>query len=119
MATQLIERADEMPLVLSWLRQMHVAEIMDRLCSLPPTKWQGLREGPLAGLCSASVVHRRTHRLWGLEAWLGQQRSVLEPAPAGPSVCKTRPLTAWAICGPWWEQTPTGSVPCNGRWGNP
>ncbi len=80
MATQLIERADEIPLVLYWLRQMQVAEIIDRLCPLPHANWHGLSYGQLAVLFIAYVIHLRTHRLCGMEDWLSQHRTVLAQA---------------------------------------
>jgi len=76
---QRIERVDDIPLILYWLKKMRVQEIIDAIW-LPHTNWQGLSYGQLAVLFLTYVVHCRTHHLSGMEDWVVQHRTVLREA---------------------------------------
>jgi len=74
---QRIERVDSIPLILHWLMKMRVQEIIDAIWR-PHTNWQGLSYGQLAVLFLTYVLHRRTHRLSGMEEWVIDHRMVLK-----------------------------------------
>lgn len=74
---QRIERVDSIPLIIHWLLEMKVHEIMDRVYT-PHSNWQGLSYGQLAVLFITYVLHSLTHRLSGMEEWVGQHKKVIE-----------------------------------------
>jgi transposase len=73
----IIERVDELPLVLHWLLQMRVAEHIDASLPYPHLNRQGLSYGQLGLLFVAYVVHARNHRLCDMAEWVAQHRVVL------------------------------------------
>jgi transposase len=73
-----IERVDELPLLIHWLLQMRVHEIIDRILPHPHPNRQGLSYGQLALLFVAYVVYMRSHRLCEMEEWVGHHQMVLE-----------------------------------------
>lgn len=77
MSEQRIERVDSIPLILYWLMKMRVQEIIDAIW-YPHTNWQGLSYGQLAVLFLTYVLHRRTHRLSGMEEWVVDHQTLLE-----------------------------------------
>jgi hypothetical protein len=74
---QRIERVDTVPLIIHWLMQMKVHEVIDRIY-LPHSNWEGLSYGQLALLFITYVIHRLTHRLSGMEEWLHSHKTVIE-----------------------------------------
>ena len=60
MAKQKIERVDDIPLILHWLKKMRTAELMDAVWSTHGN-WQGLTYGQLAVLYITYVVHSLNH----------------------------------------------------------
>ncbi len=74
---QRIERVDSIPLIIHWLMQMKVHEIIDRIYA-PHSNWQGLSYGQLALLFITYVLHSLTHRLSGMEEWVVQHKKVIE-----------------------------------------
>lgn len=72
-----IERVDELPLILTWLLNMHVSGIIDGIW-YSHGRWQGLSYGQLALLFVAYVIHQRSHRLMAMEGWLNDHRMVIE-----------------------------------------
>lgn len=74
---QRIERVDSIPLIIHWLMEMKVHEIIDRIYK-PHSNWQGLSYGQLALLFITYVLHSLTHRLSGMEEWVMQHKSVIE-----------------------------------------
>jgi len=84
MTEQRIERVDSLPLILYWLTQMRIQEVIDSLWQ-PHPYWQGLSYGQLAVLFLAYVLYQHTHRLSGMEAWVVSHRATLEK------------LTGWTI----------------------
>ncbi len=53
-----IERVDELPLILTWLQKMRMAEIIDSIWQ-PHGQWEGLSYGRLALLFVTYVIHQR------------------------------------------------------------
>ena len=72
-----IERVDSLPLILTWLLEMHVHTIIDGIWR-SHGRWQGLTYGQLALLFVAYIIHRRTHRLMSMEGWLNDHRTLVE-----------------------------------------
>ena len=72
-----IERVDDLPLILTWLLNMHVSGIIDGIWHAHG-QWQGLSYGKLALLFVAYVIHQRSHRLMTMEGWLNDHRMVIE-----------------------------------------
>ena len=67
MSQTVIERADELPVLIYWLLQMQVDVIIDRVWPWPHPNRQGLSYGQLALLFVAYVISLRRHRLCGME----------------------------------------------------
>lgn len=78
-----IERVDDLPLILTWLLNMHVSEIIDEIW-LAHGRWEGLSYGRLALLFVAYIIHQRTHRLMKMEGWLNDHRTVIEQVTKWP-----------------------------------
>lgn len=72
-----IERVDELPLILTWLLNMRIAEIIDGIWH-PHGQWEGLSYGQLALLFVTYIIHQRSHRLMKMEGWLNDHRTVIE-----------------------------------------
>jgi transposase len=81
----IIERVDEIPLLLHWLLRMNVAEIIDRILPLPHRNRQGLSYGQLVVLFITYVIYLRNHRLCVMEEWVQKHLNVL------------REITQWPI----------------------
>ena len=67
-----IERVDDLPLILTWLLNMHVSEIIDGIW-LAHGRWEGLSYGRLALLFVAYIIHQRTHRLMKMDYYTGRK----------------------------------------------
>lgn len=78
-----IERVDDLPLILTWLLNMHVSEIIDGIWHAHGQR-QGLSYGKLALLFVAYIIHQRTHRLMKMEGWLNDHRTVIEQVTGWP-----------------------------------
>jgi transposase len=74
---QRIERVDNIPLILYWLKQMGIVEIIDATFT-PHTNWQSLSYGQLAVLFLTYVLHKRTHCLSAMEEWVQNHRVTLQ-----------------------------------------
>jgi len=74
-----IERVDEIPIVLHWLTEMHIAEIIDSIWQ-SHGNWQGLSYGQLAVLYITYIINYLTHTLSGMEDWVEEHRVLLEMA---------------------------------------
>lgn len=72
-----IERADSLPLVLTWMEQMQIAPTIDQQWS-PHRGWTGLSYGQLTVLFIAFVLQQREHRLSYFAGWLQQQQHVIQ-----------------------------------------
>lgn len=72
-----IERVDEIPIVLYWLTNMHIAETIDRVWQ-SHGNWQGLSYGQLAVLYITYIINSLTHNLYGMEYWVKEHQMILE-----------------------------------------
>jgi len=72
-----IERVEEIPIVLHWLTEMHIAEIIDSIWQ-SHGNWQGLSYGQLAVLYITYIINSLTHTLSGMEDWVEEHRILLE-----------------------------------------
>jgi len=77
MAEERIERVDDIPLILHWLKKMRIAEYIDAIWT-PHGNRQGLSYGQLAVLFITYVVHSLNHRLSGMEDWVMKHKTVLQ-----------------------------------------
>jgi transposase len=71
-----IERVDEIPLILHWLKVMRVAEIIDSVWE-SHGNWQGLSYGQLAVLYITYIINSLSHKLSGMEEWVKEHQTVL------------------------------------------
>jgi transposase len=78
MSQTVIERADELPVLIYWLLQMQVDVIIDRVLPYPHPNRQGLSYGQLALLFVAYVISLRNHRLCAMEEWVTDHQAVLQ-----------------------------------------
>lgn len=74
------ERADDLPLIIHWLKQMEIASIIDRELPSPHGNRKGLSYGQLAVLFLSYVVSQSDHRLCAVESWVEKHRKTLEMA---------------------------------------
>lgn len=74
------ERADDLPLIIHWLKQMDIASIIDRELPSPHGNRKGLSYGQLSVLFLSYVVSQSDHRLCAVEAWVEKHRQTLEMA---------------------------------------
>ena len=72
-----IERIDELPIIIAILKKLCVQEIIDKHF-FPHGNWTGLSYGQLAVLFITYVLHSLTHRLYGMEPWLNQHKTVIQ-----------------------------------------
>lgn len=64
------ERVDDLPLILHWLKEMQVAEILDRMLPSGHKNRIGLSYGQLSVLFLAYIVTQSDHRLSHVESWV-------------------------------------------------
>ena len=74
------ERADDLPLIIHWLKQMEIASIIARELSQPHGNRKGLSYGQLSVLFLSYVVSQSDHRLCAVEAWVEKHHQTLEMA---------------------------------------
>ncbi len=74
------ERADDLPLIIHWLKQMDIASIIDRELAAPHGNRKGLSYGQLSVLFLSYVVSQSDHRLCAVEAWVEKHRQTWEMA---------------------------------------
>lgn len=74
------ERIDELPLLIHWLKQMHVDVIIDQVLGSPHGNWDGLSYGELAVVFLAHMVMSCTHFLSPVEAWTEKHKTSLSHA---------------------------------------
>ena len=76
---QSIVRVDTIPLIIAWLEKMGIRETIDTV--FPAHRnWNGLSFGRLAVFFVTYVLHKLTHRLYGMEPWLNAHKSAIERA---------------------------------------
>lgn len=84
MTSPQIERVDAIPILVTWLTHMAVAEHIDSHWT-PHREWEGLSYGQLAVLFLTFVLHERDHRLSVLADWVAAHHAALSA------------LTGWTI----------------------
>ncbi len=77
MAISKIERVDEIPIVLYWLTEMRIAEIIDGVWQ-SHGNWQGLSYGQLAVLYITYIINSLNHTLSGMEDWVEEHQVLLK-----------------------------------------
>ena len=85
--TMKIERIDSIPLLMSILSRMGVAEVIDSIF-LSHGNWSGLSYGQLTVLFITYVLHSLTHHFSGMESWLNQHKTVIERSSGWDVVVK-------------------------------
>jgi transposase len=78
------ERIDELPVLVYWLQQMRVDEIIDRVLGPAHGNWEGLSYGEVALVFLTHSVMRCTHFLSPVEAWAAQHLTSLSQALGKP-----------------------------------
>ena len=71
---------DDVPLILYWLSQMQVPEIIDAALSEPHGNRQGLSYGQLTVLWLTYILTQYDHRLNPVEAWARERQRTLQQA---------------------------------------
>ena len=76
----IVERSDDIPLLIHWLQQLELAQLLDR--ELPPAHGnrQGLSYGELSVLLLTYIMSQSDHRLCAVEPWVNQHLHTLEQA---------------------------------------
>ncbi len=74
------ERADDLPLIIYWLKQMEIASIIDQELPVPHGNRKGLSYGQLSVLFLSYVASQSDHRLCAVEPWVEKHRQTLEMA---------------------------------------
>lgn len=72
------ERVDDLPLILEWLSQMQVAQILDKGLGPVHGNRKGLSYGQLSVLFVAYIVSQSDHRLSHVEEWVRTHHQTLE-----------------------------------------
>jgi len=68
------ERADDIPLIIHWLKQMEIASIIDQELPAAHGNRKGLSYGQLSVLFLSYVVIQSDHRLCAVENWVEKHR---------------------------------------------
>ena len=84
MSSPQIERVDAIPILVTWLTHMAVAEHIDSHWT-PHREWEGLSYGQLAVLFLTFVLHERDYRLSVLADWVAAHHATLSA------------ITGWSI----------------------
>lgn len=74
------ERIDDLPLLVSWLRQMRVDVIIDKALGPPHGNWSGLSYGEVAVVFLTHILMSCTHFLSPVQAWIAQHQASLSHA---------------------------------------
>ncbi len=77
MSETIIQRVDNLPLILNWLLKMHLHVIIDRIFT-PHRNWNGLTYGLVAVLFVFFIIHQQTHVLSKMEKWVADHHTILE-----------------------------------------
>jgi transposase len=78
------ERIDDLPVLIYWLKQMHVDVIIDQVLGPPHGNWEGLSYGEVALVFVAYVVMCCTHFLSPMQAWASKHLVSLSQALGKP-----------------------------------
>ena len=79
------ERSDDIPLIIYWLLQLKLQEVIDEALPAPHGNRQGLSYGQLGVVLLSYIMTQADHRLCAVEDWVKQQHQTLSRA------------TGWAI----------------------
>ena len=74
------ERSDDIPLIIHWLLQLNLCEILDAALPSPHGNRQGLSYGQLLVLLLSYIMTQADHRLCAVEAWVRQHQQMLSLA---------------------------------------
>lgn len=74
------ERVDDLPVVIHWLSQMRIEQLIDQELPAPHGNRQGLSYGQLAILLLSYIITQADHRLCAVESWVNQHHQTLELA---------------------------------------
>lgn len=74
------ERVDDLPLIVYWLLQMQVAQIIDAVLPKPHGNRQGLSYGQLAVVFLTYILTHYDHRMCSVETWVSDHHQTLEQA---------------------------------------
>ena len=77
MSQQSIQRVDDIPLILHWLKAMGVREIIDSVWQ-SHGNWEHSSLGELAELFVCYVLHSLNHRLYQMGPWVAEHRRCLK-----------------------------------------
>ncbi len=72
------ERVDDLPVIVEWLTQMRIQELLDQALPKPHSNRRGLSYGQLAVLLLTYVMTQADHRLCAVESWISQHHHTLE-----------------------------------------
>ncbi|NEQ87790.1 MAG: hypothetical protein F6K26_49770 [Moorea sp. SIO2I5] len=72
------ERADDLPVIIHWLQQMEIEELIDQELPPPHGNRQGLSYGQLAILLLTYMISQGDHRLCAVEPWVVLHHRTLE-----------------------------------------
>jgi transposase len=68
--TVISERIDDIPLLIYWLRRMHIDTIIDTVLGRPHGNWQGLSYGQVALVFIAYILTECNHFLSPVQGWV-------------------------------------------------
>ncbi len=74
------ERVDDLPLIIHWLKQMQIEQLIDQELPPPHGNRQGLSYGQLSVLLLTYIITQADHRLCAVEPWVNQHHRALEIA---------------------------------------
>ena len=74
------ERVDDIPLIVHWLKQMQIEQLIDQELPSPHGNRQGLSYGQLSVLLLIYIITQADHRLCAVEPWVNQHQRILEKA---------------------------------------
>lgn len=74
------ERSDDIPLIIYWLRQLKLAEVLDEALPSPHRNRQGLSYGQLSLILLSYIMTQADHRLCAVEDWVKQHYQTLSKA---------------------------------------
>ena len=72
------ERADDLPVIIHWLKQMEIEKLIDQELPPPHGNRQGLSYGQLGVLLLTYMISQGDHRLCAVEPWLVCNHRTLE-----------------------------------------
>ena len=72
------ERVDELPVILACLKELDIAEHLDRTLPRPHGDRQGLSYGQLSVLLLAFMLKQQDHRLCAVEPWAHDHQALLQ-----------------------------------------